>query len=515
MSRSLDIGCGDKPRNPFWADEIYGVDVRDDLEKNIKFADLAIDPIPFPDGHFDYVTAHDFLEHVPRIIYMASSDGSSRPVRRNAFIELMNEIHRVLKPGGLFLSITPAYPYGVAFRDPTHVNFISDETLPLYFDDHFRWASIYGFSGAFRIGTHKAEGQQIRAILQKVNVPQEVAVQSPEKRKVSIVIPVYNGEKYLSKTFESLCSQSFKQLEIICVDDCSTDSSASIIQKFVEKDDRIKALKPVQNLGSAPKVINFALQYATGDFFVYSSQDDLFSVDWVEQMHQRWLETGADAVIPDVVLFHEQDPSKNTTIAGARGDYESQLTGKEAAEQTLDWRIPGNALWNMEIIKSIGFEEFSINSDEYSVRKFFLQCNKVAFSRGTFFYRQDNEQAVTKKKSPASFDWPYTQLRVAQLLQEYSFPTELVQKELSKAANAMERLKKWMEANPNHFGSDELESIHLKIEKFERRLEFSYPFSPSSRDRSARRKGFMAILARTGRSIKKIPSKVIRLFKVS
>ena len=94
-TKSLDLGCGLQPKNPFNAQEVYGIDVRDDAEAHIVKADLVIEPIPFPDDSFDYVTAHDFLEHVPRLIYL--------PQRRNAFVEVMNEIHRVLKPGGVFV----------------------------------------------------------------------------------------------------------------------------------------------------------------------------------------------------------------------------------------------------------------------------------------------------------------------------------------------------------------------------------------------------------------------------
>lgn len=163
MTKTLDLGCGARPKNPFNADEFCGVDVRDNLEGNIKSADLIIEPIPFGDEMFDFVTAFDFIEHIPRVIYV--------PHRRNAFVELMNEIYRVLKPGGLFLSMTPAYPHAVAFRDPTHVNFITDETFPMYFDDNKRWASIYGFKGAFGIRVHEWRGPHIFAVMQKVPVP--------------------------------------------------------------------------------------------------------------------------------------------------------------------------------------------------------------------------------------------------------------------------------------------------------------------------------------------------------
>ncbi|MBI5920071.1 MAG: class I SAM-dependent methyltransferase [Betaproteobacteria bacterium] len=163
MTRSLDLGCGSSPKNPFNADELFGVDVREDLEANIKRADLVIEPIPFEDDAFEYVTAHDFLEHIPRLIYV--------PLRRNAFVELMNEVYRVLKTGGLFLSFTPAYPNPEAFRDPTHVNIITDQTFSAYFDNVNRWASGYGFTGAFVITLQEWRGPHLLTVMQKVPVP--------------------------------------------------------------------------------------------------------------------------------------------------------------------------------------------------------------------------------------------------------------------------------------------------------------------------------------------------------
>ena len=67
----------------------------------------------------------------------------------------MNQIYRVLKPGGLFYSHTPAFPAGPAWRDPTHVNIITEETFPLYFDDKNRLASMYRFNGYFKIEEQK------------------------------------------------------------------------------------------------------------------------------------------------------------------------------------------------------------------------------------------------------------------------------------------------------------------------------------------------------------------------
>lgn len=163
MTKSLDLGCGSQPRNPFNAEDVYGIDVLENLATNIRYADLAVDPIPHDDDFFEYVTAHDFLEHVPRLLYA--------PQRRNAFVELMNEVYRVLKVGGFFLSLTPAYPHNAAFQDPTHVNVITTETFPCYFDDVNRWAACYGFRGAFRVRMQEWRGFHLLTVLQKVPLP--------------------------------------------------------------------------------------------------------------------------------------------------------------------------------------------------------------------------------------------------------------------------------------------------------------------------------------------------------
>ena len=145
-TKTLDLGCGTSIRNPFGANETSGVDIRNGLSHNIKRADLSAEEIPYDSNFFDFCTAFDFLEHIPRISW---ASGKSRL----AFIELMNEIHRVLKPNGLFLHATPTFPSKQAFQDPTHVNIMTEDTIPLYFCEPNNWAKTidYGFHGSFEL----------------------------------------------------------------------------------------------------------------------------------------------------------------------------------------------------------------------------------------------------------------------------------------------------------------------------------------------------------------------------
>ena len=160
-TRSIELGCGNHHKNPFNAAESFGIDIREDLGKNIYSADLSRQPIPFPENYFDFVVAEHFIEHIPRLAYT--------PEHRFPFIELMNEIWRVLKPHGLFYAITPAYPHAEAFQDPTHVNIITEKTFPAYFCYALPWAHQYGFYGRFNFTKQDWEGPCLRTWMNKVS----------------------------------------------------------------------------------------------------------------------------------------------------------------------------------------------------------------------------------------------------------------------------------------------------------------------------------------------------------
>ena len=149
MTKHLDLGCGTAPRNPYKCEELYGIDIRDGLSAagvtQILSANLVLEPIPFPDSFFDSISAYDFLEHIPRVAIDHSNHQSHLP-----FIELMNEISRVLKPGGKFYAVFPAYPHQLAFADPTHVNILTTKSHR-YFTGNEPMANMYGFKGSFGV----------------------------------------------------------------------------------------------------------------------------------------------------------------------------------------------------------------------------------------------------------------------------------------------------------------------------------------------------------------------------
>ena len=115
-SKALDFGSGPKPRNIFLANELYSIDLIGATSKNHSVIKNG-DPLPFEENYFDRISAYDVLEHL------------SRDPTHNDFIFYMNELCRVLKPGGIALFVFPSYPHIDAITDPTHVNFISKSTI--------------------------------------------------------------------------------------------------------------------------------------------------------------------------------------------------------------------------------------------------------------------------------------------------------------------------------------------------------------------------------------------------
>ena len=158
---ALDLGCGLEPQNRFGADDVFGLDLIENKDKKISRCRLGFEKIPFDDDSFDYLTAYDLMEHIPRY---SDFEGGSNP-----FIQFMNECYRVLKKDGVFLSTTPIYPYLGAFQDPTHNNILTVDTFRLYFsEDKFNIASHYGITANFRIIEQKMMyGQHLVAVLTK------------------------------------------------------------------------------------------------------------------------------------------------------------------------------------------------------------------------------------------------------------------------------------------------------------------------------------------------------------
>ena len=115
------------------------------------------------------------------------------------------------------------------------------------------------------------------------------------KPKISVIIPIYNVEKYLGECLDSVLAQSFKDFEVICVDDGSTDKSTKILEEYQKKDNRIKILQ--QQRGGAGAARNLGLSHAQGKYVQFLDSDDYFEPNLLEEMYTRAEKYDADLVV--------------------------------------------------------------------------------------------------------------------------------------------------------------------------------------------------------------------------
>ena len=90
---------------------------------------------------------------------------------------------------------------------------------------------------------------------------------------ISVLVPVYNVEPYLVQCLESICSQTLRELEVVCVDDASTDGSLSILREFAERDPRVKVVQAPEN-GGLSRSRNLAMNHAVGEYLFLVDSDD-------------------------------------------------------------------------------------------------------------------------------------------------------------------------------------------------------------------------------------------------
>ena len=120
--------------------------------------------------------------------------------------------------------------------------------------------------------------------------------------KVSIIIPVYNSESFLINVLDSMINQTLKDIEIICVNDGSTDESLNLLNLYAEKDNRIKVYS--QNNQGAGAARNFGLSKAVGETVLFLDSDDIFSVELVENLYNEYKKYNADIVYCNYNILH-------------------------------------------------------------------------------------------------------------------------------------------------------------------------------------------------------------------
>ncbi|MCJ7934339.1 MAG: glycosyltransferase family 2 protein [Chryseobacterium sp.] len=216
---------------------------------------------------------------------------------------------------------------------------------------------------------------------------------------VSIIIPFYNSAKFADDTINSLAAQTYKDIELICVNDGSSDNTLEILQNWSKKDERVIVINK-QN-GGIETSLKTGLPYLSKKYTFLIGHDDTLSHDAIEKAVKEIESTPEiDAVRMKLVVVDE-----NKDVSDIKDDSRI-LTGLQALKETIiEWKIHNFCLWKTEIFKQIKdvTVEGLMNFDEVATRYLYTKCRKVSFCDGEYYYLQHSE-SVTHKISPRLLD---------------------------------------------------------------------------------------------------------------
>ena len=135
---------------------------------------------------------------------------------------------------------------------------------------------------------------------------------------VSIIIPVYKVEQYLARCVDSVLAQTYRDIQVILVDDGSPDCCGAICDDYAAKDSRVLALH--KENGGVSSARNFGLQFVKGDYVTFCDSDDFYEPGWIGALVNAMEREQADMICADYTFYHE-DVSRNSVFRGEAGTY--------------------------------------------------------------------------------------------------------------------------------------------------------------------------------------------------
>lgn len=256
--------------------------------------------------------------------------------------------------------------------------------------------------------------------------------------KVSVIIPVYNAEKYLAECLNSIVNQSLKEIEIICINDGSSDNSLKLIEKYARFNKRIKIINKEAS-GSASAGRNIGIKLSKGEYICFIDNDDFISLDYLEKMYVKAKETNADLVTNNNInAFIEKNLKKQKRYL------------KTNVINSLAW----SKLYKRDIIikNSLRFPEGYIYEDEYFYYTLIPYIkNSVQYNCGMYYYRQSKSSLMGKGKTEKKyqiidiFRLIYNFYKEHNFLFEYKLPYSILKYRSSQISDYKRYRNKFLE----------------------------------------------------------------------
>jgi len=239
---------------------------------------------------------------------------------------------------------------------------------------------------------------------------------------VSIVVPVYNCEKYLRACIDSILNQSYSEIEVLLVDDGATDNSGAICDEYLV-DNRVKVFH--QTNAGVSKTRNFGVLQATGEYVMFVDSDDTIDSKMVEILVNAMEEEKTDAAFCGLV--HEyKDYDRNFPENRVRCCTDGVGAIKEVLKNYIATAGPVCKLFRKECLNDKMFpEDLSIGEDALAIIKVLLQVKSVVFdTQPLYHYNHREESLMSSAFSKRDMDLPEAYRRIEEMAVEGGFQTE-------------------------------------------------------------------------------------------
>lgn len=248
--------------------------------------------------------------------------------------------------------------------------------------------------------------------------------------KVSIIIPVFNVECYLQECLDSVVNQTLKDIEIICIDDGSTDSSLKILQKYKKQDNRIILL--TQENKGAHLARTTALKIAKGEYIGFIDSDDWIDLDFFETLYNKAIEENADIVRTKIKIIEdnvEKDNMYNKII-------ERHINENSVLEKTEHWNVIWNSIYKLEFLRQNKIDYFDsdlpmCHDMPFTCRADLLAKKIMPVSDVYYYYRKNRQGQLIEPTVERIFCGLRSQL----ICTEFINSTKLDKKTYKKAYN--------------------------------------------------------------------------------
>ena len=201
---------------------------------------------------------------------------------------------------------------------------------------------------------------------------------------ISIIVPVYNVEKYLGKCIESLINQTYKNIEIILVNDGSKDMSGKICDEYVEKDSRIIVVHK-ENAGVAA-ARNDALDIAKGDFITFVDSDDFINEKYCDVLLNATLKNRAEIAICQIYQFIENEEIDYTLCEYIENVYNSEETIYNLLKIGRFYECMGGKLFSRRLFESVRFPIGRLYEDASILHELYFNANATVVTNQKYYY---------------------------------------------------------------------------------------------------------------------------------